>query len=946
MEKKTVPSVPKSSRNILPVRADMMFLRLAFPLAFLCLIVLVGVIGGSVRAQDEIDTGEEDEIPVLSRAEREKRVAASLAAMTVRARVTKAVPQLDKVLILWRAGGEGLGGNVRRGEFAAADGGKAIAVGEWSAWLPLLGMIGKSRSWEFPSISARRAEAKKGEPVWLSEMAVELEFAASGKPFKQISEAAPDGATVGFAFPSFLLAQNEPSEAAFRDELRGLSGHAQARRERLAKRFSAQDALPKQFALLGRLDGYGEGVGYGIRHNNRAIVRDEALSLELLGVNGLVGRESVELAHKAGQKAALQRMYWGGPGATTPMTLFRDLRRTQPDVVSDPYDPRLREYIKLRVETALVDIGEVGARETWTMWGDEIGPVLSSQMGDSELIQQEYRKYLQGLGIKPAEVGVANWDSLRTFPLWTTDAKGKRQLSAAPTTGPAALNYYYTYRFMSKATADVYGQGAKMFEGAGLPMFSMMTPSPSWTGATLDWHEFYDGKANTAIVWETSNRDPRSWQWESYLADIARGIKERHGLKMGVLVKPHRGAVAQRALSSIARGATAIRWYTYGPDYAKGDSFSERPELLEAVAGAGRFLAKGEEYLYGARRDGEAQVALVSPRSSEIWGRAADPDNNTRNVAGRDAAFEDTKWIYLALSHAHIPVDVLSEEQLAEGKLSQYKVLYVTGPNLHRKAAAQVKKWVSEGGLLWTNALGLSLDEAKQPLTVMHEVLGLGERKMETWGVAPITASTGIKGLEEKEVPPHSAIKLHGGAALSLPGAAESETLRAYVAREVMEPKSGGVLASYADGKPAVTRHEFGKGAAIVAGFWPGIAYSNGVRKAGFDLRTDYSASLRALISGPAIARGVYRPVVPEAATVEAVLLEKDRKRSIALMNWTFAGQRDAVTLENLRIGLPGLSNIKTVRSLRQGVLPLQGTGDNRFVVLPRLEEVDLLIAE
>src|SRR5947208_2037554 len=103
------------------------------------------------------------------------------------------------------------------------------------------------------------------------------------------------------------------------------------------------------------------------------------------------------------------------------------------------------------------------------------------------------------------------------------------------------------------------------------------------SAARLDWYEFYDLGANTAFVFETSNRDPRAWQWESYLGDIGRGIAARHEMPMGSLVKPHRGAPAQRMLTLVARGVRVFEWYTYGPDYAKGDSFSQSPELLVKV---------------------------------------------------------------------------------------------------------------------------------------------------------------------------------------------------------------------------------------------------------------------------------------------------------------------------------------------------------------------------
>ena len=58
-------------------------------------------------------------------------------------------------------------------------------------------------------------------------------------------------------------------------------------------------------------------------------------------------------------------------------------------------------------------------------------------------------------------------------------------------------------------------------------------------------------------------------------------------------------------LSVVSRGVRAFEWYTYGPDYSKGDSFSQSPELLERVARAARFLGQAEPWLYGARFAGE-----------------------------------------------------------------------------------------------------------------------------------------------------------------------------------------------------------------------------------------------------------------------------------------------------------------------------------------------------
>ena len=370
-----------------------------------------------------------------------------------------------------------------------------------------------------------------------------------------------------------------------------------------------------------------------------------------------------------------------------------------------------------------------------------------------------------------------------------------------------------------------------------------------------------------------------------------------------------------------------IEWYTYGPDYAKGDSFSQSPELLERVARAARFLGRGEDWLYGARLATAPEVAFVSPRSSEIWGRAD-------GLGG--AAFENAKWVYLALAHAHVPVDILSEAQLAEGKLARYKVIYVPGTHLRRDAAGAVREWVAAGGSLWTDAFGLARDEANQPATALAEVLGLGARKLETWGGVDGYRATGLTPLTETNAPPGARFAWNSG------------DIQAAIGRESLDAKSAEVLVRFADQKPAVTRHRFGKGDATVVGCWSGLTYSAKVRRAEFSMREDFPVAVRALIAAPALARGVAQPARPSEALVEAIALERDGRRSVALINWAYertagaSGKGGLQVAKNLRVELAGGAAIKSVRSLVHGPLVLkQGA-----VVLPEMAEIDLLILE
>lgn len=866
--------------------------------------------------------------------------------MTVRVRITKAAGDAKLFTLSWKRGGQGLGGLVFTGPILNKDGGDTFAIGDWSKPASVDEVVGKG-GWAFPNFIAAAVVPKNAKTLPLTGVVLEMEFADKEKPFKSFAESAPKGSTVTFTFNGAAA-----DRASFEQELLPLSEYVKARKRRLEKIFSVDDPTPKKFAILGHHGGYGEFAGYAIRHNNPEIAADESRIQRLLGFNGMVGKKSLEMVDAAGLGPDFRRLYFGGPGAGSPMAFFKPKPGQEPD--GCPFDPDLHASIAKGVQSALAEHKAAAAKESWAEWVDEIGVAAKEHIQNCPRCRERYEAYLRSNGVAAKDVGYAE-GAVKPYPLWkvTEDAKKKPVLtlspapaSAGPTGAAESLNYYYSFRFMTYATGQLFPEAAKSFQAEKIPLFAMQGPTPSWSGHSLDWHEFYDQKANTAAVWETSNRDPRTWQFESYLADIMRGIAQRWRMLIGTLVKPHRGAPEQRLMAAVSRGATAIEWYTYGPDYARGDSFSQRPDLLERVGKVNRLLGKAEDLLYEARWAAPAEVAFVSPRSSEIWGKATDLDVT---------AFENAKWVYLALAHAHIPVDILSEQQLAEGglpeggrsggKLERYKAIYVPGTHLHKNAAAQLKRYVESGGLLWTDALGLSRDEANQPTASIAGLLKLGDRTLERWGKVERYGAVDLKPLVEKSPPDHAAISWDIGK--------DKGKAVAAIGREPLTAEGATVLARFADGKNAVVRQKFGKGEIVVVGWWSGLTYSSRVRRPDYDMRTDFDPALRDWIAGPSLERGVSVPVRPGETTVEAIPLIKDGRRSVVLVNWAYkavteAGRTSGVfqPAENLRVALPGLGEMKTIRSLVRGELRVVGDGAARSVTVPRLDEVDVLVIE
>jgi hypothetical protein len=249
--------------------------------------------------------------------------------------------------------------------------------------------------------------------------------------------------------------------------------------------------------------------------------------------------------------------------------------------------------------------------EVWWRTEDEIGTVVDrapegkGHFAVCPACAEGFRASLKRKGLTPAELGKKDWDEVR--PL---DLSGKGSLVTADRA--AGLLQYYSASFGNEASSKLFSPlrdaiAASNEEKRKNPVapqplvysFALRGNTFLMGGHSLDFFEFYRN-ADNAMVYETSNRDARVWGWDSYLCDVGRVLTERQGIGFGVYVKPHRGAPIQRALAAASRGSRMIYWYTYGPDYVKGDTFAEDEEALASTARAAALLGRAEDLLYGS----------------------------------------------------------------------------------------------------------------------------------------------------------------------------------------------------------------------------------------------------------------------------------------------------------------------------------------------------------
>lgn len=631
-------------------------------------------------------------------------------------------------------------------------------------------------------------------------------------------------------------------------------------------------------------------------------------------------------------------------------------------------------------------------------------PEGKAHQGCCPYCREAFRDYLKGFGLTPADFGAANWDDIRsTYGYWAkTWAEQQKDKGAARAAAEAEIKQaaakidlrvidqeddakipaleeeaavgekpaaagagetrkaplsdagwarlrYYSARFNNEASARLFAplraalveqndrkrkalaEGRPDSPEARQPWvysFALRGNSFLMGGHSLDFFDWYR-QADNAFMYETSNRDPRTWAWDSYLCDVGRLHQEKLGTRFSLMIKPSRGAVVQRTLAAVARRVRTIYWYTYGPDWHHPDTFARVPGRLDRISRVVHMIGEAEPALYDAEPAYPAQVAVVRPQTSAIFENSA--------------SWENGKWVYEALIHAHVPVDPLDEGYLMSEDLSRYKVIVVSGSHLRKDVAGKLAAWVEAGGLLVTSGGGLARDEADQPLDGLRAVLGLKSRgPMELWKEVKRYGAGQLAEFSPLKAPPAgAAVKsgselFHGGFPLA-------------VGREALDPVPGAaILATYADGGAAVVRHATGKGAAVTIGFYAGLEYAADVLRSDFDMAAQFQAGKREYVAAPVASAGV-RPVVEVShPLIEGALMRHPAsgRETVILINWAYKGD-ELAPADRVAVAWRGPGTATRVRStwLRQS-FPVVRQGDFYRAILPRVEEGDILLVE
>ena len=618
---------------------------------------------------------------------------------------------------------------------------------------------------------------------------------------------------------------------------------------------------------------------------------------------------------------ATSRKWWVEPGKTTL------------DTIEKWAQARIAPYLNAGFKPEDMAMYFISDEPGWTY------PMMFKTLSESPEGLQHFHDYLKAQGLTPADVGAASWE--QALPLGRSKAVDL----------PSRRLFYWTIRFFSWDSARHFANCARALENASYPNMPIFanwssginrlyspgasghnpdTTSADGANGCHDWLEFGRMRGGTMLWTEDWFSDTLAYQWSYFSAVLRCGAEKSGGQFGGYIVPTSAGqlpdGILQKILTLIGSGAKGLEYFIFGPEYNfPGNCYSEKSEkVLPKMAEAHRMIGKAEDLLWPGTRP-RAQVAILHPRSAEMW------DERNIPIAGPIAQSADyiaeEKHLYLALQHADIPADFVEEDDLSLKGLAPYKVLYVTEPNIPAEFQQGLLEWVQQGGTVVTVTGAGAADRYDDPCDILSKGLGITEQQREReyiYGAVKF-------GVQKYGKVISTSLKKAGE------GTGPLGNFTAFGPRGtlVSTPKEG-ILASFSDGTPAIIERTVGNGRVVHFTWLPGFSYfkSSGweyrkIDSTTWHLPVGFSTAIRGMITYPVKTTKVVLPVTVNQAMIETPMLLSEKGAAVTLLNWTGAMQKEV----QITVRVP--FKVKSVESIKQGNLAFRQTEQGVICTLP-----------
>lgn len=601
------------------------------------------------------------------------------------------------------------------------------------------------------------------------------------------------------------------------------------------------------------------------------------------------------------------------PDVSPRVYTLEEAMQWQLDVIEDfPDVGRLPEQLVFRThgrEPILDALGYNGYPEDTVEanLGDEIS--LELDMPEEEQ-NARFREAMKAQGLDPLDlISAEKKPEARNLP----EAEQWELVTLLPPLPDNPVQYYESaifryqlwYEALGKRTRAAIAENPdkRVLAGANFtPHMNVWPDVRQWVGPfeagamTMTWTEDW--------WWQLPELSPQVY---GFLLDGLRLAGTYHGAPMQFYIMPFKGNSPDnfRRMHGLAfsHGAKIINhFHTENQVLTTWDyvDLSESPRTYQAIHDMLRDAGAVEDRLYSAMPR-KADIAILLSWAADTWdtedlggaGHLYSAQHNVNN--------DERKSLWLALRHAHYPVDLITDKDVAAGKLEGYRVLYVAGAEMLAEAVEPLRQWVENGGTLYATGGGGLLDQYHRPNTTLKDVYGIksndlnrAERHIRPRNTLPEAEPLDTARIEGAE----------GFPTIELP---------ALLYRETFEPATADVVGRYtSDNSAAVLVNAYGEGRTIYSGVLAGIAYITPAFTESSDLLpVDFPGERRAFATIAAQLAGIVPPVMASHPLVEAQYMESENGAIVILTNW------NPEPVGELTVSFPGLPDVKRVRSLR-----------------------------